>query len=87
MITCPKCNGAGWADNDFTDMHACPVCHGKAVIKTSGPKTYSVLATYPDGKRAYVKFRNRTEWTRRTAKKHAREFTERHLVPTQIVEN
>lgn len=56
-------------------------------MKNTEPKTYSVLATYPDGKRAYVKFRNRTEWTRRTAKKHAREFTERHLVPTQIVEN
>lgn len=45
---------------------------------------YSVKITHPDGKYSYLRFRDRTAWSKRIAAKHAREFTEKHGLKSEI---
>lgn len=53
---------------------------------TSDPKTYSVIATGPDGWEAIVTHKGRFRWSKRTARKHAREFAVKHGHQTKLVE-
>lgn len=49
-------------------------------------KRYSIKITYPSGMVAYMSHRDRTEWCKRSALKHLREWVHLHGIKAEMVE-
>lgn len=56
-------------------------------MNTKHTKTkYFVRIVHNDGKLSVLSYRDRTEWTKRTAEKHGSEFFEKHGLMTYIIQ-
>jgi hypothetical protein len=49
--------------------------------------TYSIKISYPSGVIAYMSHKGKTEWCKRTAQKHLREWVYLHGITAELIKN